>query len=91
MTNIKPILVDLATAAAILSVSPSTVQGLVRRGELKKPRQISGGRVGYLLRELEEFAESRPVSELLPPPNTGAKKPRPSKKRSEPDDLLKDL
>lgn len=74
--NMKPIFVNLETAAQILAVSPSTVQALVRAGDLKKPRQISGGRVGYLVRELEEFAESRGVSELPPPPNTGAKKPK---------------
>jgi prophage regulatory protein len=72
--SIRPIFVDLESAAALLSVSPSTVQLLVRNGELKPPRRISGNRVGYLLREIEEFAEARPVSDILPPKNTGAKK-----------------
>jgi prophage regulatory protein len=73
---IKPLYVSLENAADMLGVSISTVQKLVRDKELTPPRKISGGRVGYLVRELEEFAESRPVSDMLPPPNTGAKKPR---------------
>lgn len=76
--HIEPIFVDLPTAAEVLSVSPSTVQLLVREKKLKPPRKISGGRVGYLLRELREYAESCPESDCLPPPNTGAKKPRAS-------------
>jgi len=77
--HIEPIFVDLPTAAEVLSVSPTTVQLLVREQKLKPPRKISGGRVGYLLRELRElreYAESCPTSDLLPPPNTGAKKPK---------------
>ena len=37
-------------------------------------RQLSGQRVGWLVREVQEWAESRPVSNLPPPPNTGAPK-----------------
>lgn len=72
VVTIKPVFVDLDSAALMLAVSPSTVQQLVRDGVLSPPRKISKGRVGYLVRELEEFAESRPVSNLPPPPNTGA-------------------
>ena len=35
---------------------------------------VSGQRVGWLVREVQEWAESRPVSNLPPPPNTGASK-----------------
>ena len=37
-------------------------------------RQLSGQRVGWLVREVQEWAESRTVSNLPPPPNTGAPK-----------------
>jgi len=47
------------------------VQALVRAGEFPPPRKISSRRVGWLLREVEEWAEARPVSDLLPPANTG--------------------
>lgn len=59
-----------------LALSESTIQQLVRNGDLPAPRRLSGRRVGWLVREIETWAEGRPVSELLPPPNTGAKKPR---------------
>jgi prophage regulatory protein len=73
---ISPVFLDLTSVARVLSVSESTVQGLVRSGDLPGPRKISGNRVGWLLREVEEWAEARPRSDIPPPPNTGAKKPR---------------
>ncbi|WP_407280561.1 AlpA family phage regulatory protein [Aromatoleum evansii] len=76
ITTVKRIYVDLPTAAEAVSLSPTTVQELVRQKLFPEPRQLSGRRVGWLLREIEEWAESRPTSTLLPPPNTGAKKPR---------------
>lgn len=76
--SVKPIYVDLETTAALLSMSVSTVQNLGRDpgSEFPKARQLSGRRVGYLLREIEAWGESRPIADMLPPPNTGAKKPR---------------
>lgn len=71
---LTPILLDLSTAAAVVSLSEWTIQDLVRKGEFPAPRQMSGRRVGWLLRELQEWAESRPVSQIPPPPNTGAPK-----------------
>ncbi|NML24293.1 helix-turn-helix transcriptional regulator [Zoogloea dura] len=76
MTNPKRLYVTLEEAAEIVSLSASTVQELVRKKDFPAPRMLSGRRVGWLLREVEEWAESRPLSDLLPPPNTGAKKPR---------------
>ncbi|WP_089083005.1 helix-turn-helix transcriptional regulator [Aquitalea magnusonii] len=75
---IQPIFIDLPSVAAALSISISTVQALVRAGDLPGPRKISGGRVGWLWREVVEWAESRPLSDIPPPQNTGAKKPRKS-------------
>ena len=74
---IRPIVADLQSTAAMLSLSESTVQDLVRRGEFPPPRKMSGRRVGWLIREVEEWAEKLQPSDLLPPPNTGAPKPRP--------------
>lgn len=74
--HVKPIFADLETAAAVVSLSPATWQTLVREGKAPQPRQLSGRRVGWLMRELEEWAETRPISDLPPPPNTGARKPR---------------
>lgn len=74
--QINPIYVDLPTVAAIVCLSESNVQKLVREKAFPRQRQISGRRVGWLLREVNEWAEARPHSDLPPPANTGAKKKR---------------
>lgn len=71
VVTVRPIIAELDKVAALLSLSPATVQALVRAGEFPPPRKISTRRVGWLLREVEEWAEARPVSDLLPPANTG--------------------
>ncbi|MFM0391222.1 helix-turn-helix transcriptional regulator [Paraburkholderia phytofirmans] len=71
---IKPLYLDLETVCTIVSLAPATVQLLVRQDQFPKPRLLSGRRVGWLLREIEEWAEQRPISDLLPPPNTGARR-----------------
>ncbi|MBT2181004.1 AlpA family phage regulatory protein [Ralstonia pickettii] len=65
-----PILLDLSAVAKALSLSETTVQQLVREGGFPKPRRLSSRRVGWLVREIQEWAEARPVSDLPPPPNT---------------------
>jgi len=69
--NIRPLFLDKASVAAMLTLSETTVERLVRESKFPKPRVLSGRRVGWLLREVEEWAESRPVSDLLPPKNSG--------------------
>ena len=76
MISIKPAALDRENAAAFLSISVSTLEKLQREGKFPRPRMLSGHRVGYIVKELEEWLESRPVSDLLPPANTGALKPR---------------
>ena len=63
-----PLILPREHAAAALGVSESTLEKLARTGELPPPRRISDGRVGWLWRELAEFAETRPVSDLPPGP-----------------------
>ena len=50
----------------VVRLPPSTIYELEHAGLFPRRRQLSGKRVGFLLRELEEWAESRPVSDLLP-------------------------
>ncbi len=59
-------------AADALGVSERTLDALVAAGEAPAPRKISKGRVGWLWRELVEFAESRPVSDIKPGPGRPA-------------------
>jgi len=73
-----PMVLDLPGVATTLCVSVSTVQQMVREGHFPEPRQLSGRRVGWLAIEVATWAASRPKSTQLPPPNTGARKPRPT-------------
>lgn len=69
--SMKPIYLDLPRVAELVSLSEASVQKLVRESRFPKPRLLSDKRVAWLTREVEEWAESRPVSDLSPPPNTG--------------------
>ena len=72
----KPIYLELPEVASVVTLCEATIQKLVREGAFPAPRMLSGRRVAWLVRELEEWAENRPVSDMAPPPNTGKRKPR---------------
>lgn len=74
--SLAPIFLDLPTVAQAVALSTAAIERLERAGDFPKRRLLSGRRVGWLLREVQEWAESRPVSNLPPPPNTGAPKRR---------------
>ncbi len=74
--SLPPLFIDLDQVATLTTLSASTIQNMVARNEFPAPRELSSRRVAWLYREVMEWAESRPVSSILPPPNTGAKKPR---------------
>jgi prophage regulatory protein len=73
-TNVKRIYVDLPEVASLVTLATATIQKMVRQNEFPRPRKLSAQRVGWLLREVEAWAEERPVSDLPPPPNTGSRK-----------------
>lgn len=77
----KPLYLELQAVAEAVALAPTTIQRLVREEEFPKPRQLSGRRVAWLVREVEEWAEQRPVSDLAPPDNTGHTN-RPRRKHS---------
>ena len=87
MISIRPAALEKESAAQFLAISVSTLEQLVREGDFPKPRKLSGRRVGYLVRELEEWLESRPVSDHAPPHNTGALKPNRRRASNGPDAL----
>lgn len=70
---LKPLYLDLHAVCEIVNLAPATLQDMVRQDEFPKPRKLSARRVGWLVREVEEWAEQRPVSNLLPPSNTGGR------------------
>jgi prophage regulatory protein len=72
--NIEPAYLERAAAASFLGISESTLEKLVREDDAPKPRQVSPKRVAWLVRELRAWAETRPVSGQLPPPNTGSRR-----------------
>lgn len=74
---IKPMYLELPEVVSVTTLAEATIQKMVRENEFPKPRQLSGRRVGWLVREVEEWAETRPVSDLPPPPNTGKRKAKP--------------
>ncbi len=69
--NIKPLYLDRKSVAAFVSLSVPTMERMVVQGIFPAPRQLTGKRVGWLVREVEEWAESRPVSTNLPVLNCG--------------------
>lgn len=71
VVTIKPLYLDREAAALFLSISTTTFENLVARGEAPKPRQVSPARVGWLVEELEAYGRTRPLANMLPPPNSG--------------------
>ena len=69
--TIKPLYLDRESVASFIGVSTTTMQRMMVNGSFPQPRQLTGKRVGWLVREVEEWAESRPVSTNLPVANCG--------------------
>ena len=76
LVTMKPIYLDLERVANAVSLSVGTVQKLIREGGFPQPRMLSGRRVGWLVREVEQWAEARPISDLPPPPDSGKRMPK---------------
>ena len=72
-TTLKPAYLDRERCAEFVALSVPTMERLVASGAFPAPRQLTGKRVGWLVREVEEWAESRPVSSNLPVANCGAR------------------
>ena len=79
---VKPQYLPRGAAAAYCGLSVSTMEEEIRTDRFPKPRQLTKRRVGWLLVELEAWCADRPVSDLLPPKNTAAKKPRATSSRA---------
>lgn len=71
--SVKKIYVGLPEVAQLVDLGETTIQKMVTKEEFPAPRLLTGRRVGWLMREVEEWAETRPISDLPPPPNTGKK------------------
>lgn len=71
--TIKPAYLDRESVAMFVSLSVPSMERLVARGSFPSPRQLTDKRVGWLVREVEAWAESRPVSSNLPVANSGVR------------------
>lgn len=69
--GLRPMLLSKVDSAAFLALSVSTFERLVARRKAPQPRQVSEGRVAWLVDELTTWARDLPASELLPPKNSG--------------------
>lgn len=76
IVSIKPAYLDREQTGAYVSLSGSTMEQMIRAGTFPRPRQLSPKRVGWKLTELDEWCDSRPVSDLPPPRNTGVRRAR---------------
>lgn len=71
-----PAALEREQAAAYAGLSLSTFEKEVREKRAPQPRQVAGRRVAWLRAEIDAWLFACPVSEQLPPENTGAKKPK---------------
>ena len=69
--NLRPLYIERAQIPAVTTLSESSWDTLVARGEAPQPRKISANRSAWLFDEIEVWAHTRPVSDLLPPRNSG--------------------
>ncbi|MGZ3753554.1 MAG: helix-turn-helix transcriptional regulator [Mucilaginibacter sp.] len=69
--TLRPIMIDITGVTEFTGLSKTTICDLINKGDFPKPRKVSARGARWLVREIEEWAESRPISDILPPPNTG--------------------
>lgn len=62
----KPVFLDLKQTAEYVALSTTQIYRLAAEGKFPKSRQLSAQRVAWLVRELDEWAEQRPFSTILP-------------------------
>lgn len=74
--SIEPAALGRVEAARYVGLSLTSFEKAIREGRAPAPRAIGPRRVVWLVRELTAWLEALPTSELLPPANTGAAKPR---------------
>lgn len=71
VVTIHPLYLSREHAAAFVSLSESAWSAMVSRGDAPAPRQLSAGRVGWLVEELIAWGKARPVSAIAPPEGCG--------------------
>lgn len=59
----RPLVARKGDLRPLLGISEAVAFRLEKKGQFPKRRQLADGSVGWLVRELEEWAESRPIAE----------------------------
>jgi len=72
--QLRPYFLRKPQAAAYLGLSETTFDRLVAEGKIAKPYKISDGCSAWRLTDLDAYAVSCQVSDLLPPSNTQKRK-----------------
>ncbi|GAB4059279.1 helix-turn-helix transcriptional regulator [Uliginosibacterium sediminicola] len=80
---IKPLYYSLETVSRITTLGKSQIQKMVANETFPKPRLISGRRVAWLAREVDQWCDSRPIANLMPPPAEKAKQVSPKDQKDE--------
>lgn len=70
-STLNPAYLDRDAVAQYVSLSVPTMERMVARGEFPGPRQLTVKRVGWLVREVSDWCESRPASTNMPVENCG--------------------
>jgi len=67
----QPIALAKEKAAEYVALSVSTFERMVRAGDIPKPVLVGPRRVAWRTSDLTDWFNARPLSDLLPPKNTG--------------------
>lgn len=71
IVTLRPLYLARSNAAAYLSISDAMLDKLVQQGDAPKPRKLSAGRTAWLVEELDAWGKARPLSDFVPPKNSG--------------------
>lgn len=70
---LKPLFLNRAEVVTLTGRSTASLDRDIKAGRFPAPRQIGPRRVGWLMSDIERWAESCPASTILPPPSRSAR------------------
>lgn len=83
MSALSNALIERDELPAIVKLKLRTIEEEMRQGRFPRPRKLSGRRVAWLASDVDAWMAALPESDIPPPPNTGAKKPRHARQPAE--------
>lgn len=61
--TLEPVFIDIDAMVSFTGLSKSTIQSLVRNGDMPKPRAASDKLSRWLVDEVKEWAAKRPIAD----------------------------